>query len=145
MIIYDLECGASHRFEGWFKNADEFAEQQQNGLLTCPVCGSDNIRKLPSASHISKAGSASAKPETVQGMGQAERHQVMKMFHDYINHHFDDVGTKFAEQAKKMHYGEIEERNIRGTATSDEIRELREEGVSAVQLPPAPYDKDKLN
>ena len=143
MIIYDLECGARHRFEGWFKNADEFVEQQGNGMLICPVCGSGQIHKLPSASHIGKTTATVAAAENHGD--EVARHQVLKMFHDYIYKHFDDVGNAFADQAKKMHYGEIEERNIRGMATRDEIKELKEEGVSAIQLPPAPYDKDKLN
>jgi len=145
MIIYDLECGARHRFEGWFKNADEFTEQQTTGLLICPVCGSEHIRKLPSATHIAKTGASKLTHHSEHSREEAGRHQVLKMFHDYISNHFDDVGNEFAAQAKKMHYGEIEERNIRGMATRDEIRELKEEGVSATQLPPAPYDKDKLN
>ena len=144
MIIYDLKCSASHHFEGWFTNADEYKQQQLNGLLTCPVCGSENIQKIPSAT-INKSSLKSDVSNTAQTVEQQERHQVLKMFNEYINRHFDDVGNQFAEQAKKMHYGEIEERNIRGTATRDEIKELREEGVSAVQLPPSPYDKDKLN
>lgn len=145
MIIYDLECGAKHQFEGWFKNANEYAEQQQSGLLICPICGSETIRKIPSASYISKSGSASGELEPSNMEKEIVQHQVVKMFHEYINKNFDDVGSKFAEEAKKMHYGETDERNIRGTATSDEIKELKDEGVSAVQLPPAPYDKDKLN
>lgn len=145
MIIYDLECGVQHRFEGWFKSADDFVEQQDSGLLICPVCGSEDIRKIPSASHIVSASSSEMAANTEKNHEEVDRHQVLKLFHDYINHNFDDVGNSFAEQAKKMHHGEIEERNIRGTATTDEIKELKEEGVSAVQLPPAPYDKDKLN
>ena len=144
MIIYDLECGARHHFEGWFKNSDEFTEQQTNGMLICPICGSEQVRKIPSA-NITKGHSENVIAESHNDVEKAGRHQVLKMFHDYINKNFDDVGHKFAEEAKKMHYGEVEERNIRGTATSDEIKELKEEGVSAVQLPPAPYDKDKLN
>lgn len=145
MIIYDLECGSHHRFEGWFKNANEFTEQQASGLVACPVCGSEEVRRIPSASHIAKSNTDRVMSHTDSFQEEATRHQVIKLFHDYINHHFDDVGAKFAEQAKKMHYGEIEERNIRGTATKDEIKELRDEGVATVQLPPAPYDKDKLN
>ena len=145
MIIYDLECGASHQFEGWFKNADEYSEQQSTGMLICPVCGSEEIRKIPSASHISKVSASEIETVSDKGVSEVERHQVLKMFHDYINNNFDDVGNEFAEQAKQMHYGDIEERNIRGMVIKEEIKELKEEGVTAVQLPPAPYDKDKLN
>lgn len=145
MIIYDLECDTKHHFEGWFKNADEFAEQQQTGMLICPICGSEEVRKIPSASHITKGSSESMTPGRDSDVVEADKHQVLQLFHDYINKNFDDVGNRFAEEAKKMHHGETSARNIRGTATADEVRDLKEEGVSAVQLPPAPYDKDKLN
>ncbi len=146
MIIYDLECDAKHQFEGWFKNADEFTEQQLSGLLLCPLCGSEEVRKIPSVSHIARG--ASLKPSREQGsdeMVEASKQQVLQLFHDYVNRNFDDVGTRFAEEAKKIHYGEADKRNIRGTATAEQVKELKEEGVSAVQLPPVPYDKDKLN
>ena len=145
MIIYDLECDIKHHFEGWFKNADEFTEQQLTGMLICPVCGSEHVRKIPSASHISKAKLASDRAEASAGLVEANKRQVLQLFHDYVNKSFDDVGNRFAEEAKKMHYGETTARNIRGTATANEVRELKEEGVATVQLPPVPYDKDKLN
>ena len=146
MIIYDLECDAKHQFEGWFKNADEFAEQQHSGMLICPLCGSEEVRKIPSASHIAKG--ASIKPPRTpdaDDVVEASKQQVLQLFHDYINKNYDDVGNRFAEEAKKIHYGEVDKRNIRGTATPEEVKELKEEGVSAIQLPPVPYDKDKLN
>jgi len=145
MIIYDLECDAKHCFEGWFKNADEFSEQQQNGMLMCPICGSDSVRKLPSATYIGKASSATVDEKQSVAKSELNKHQALQFVHDYINKNFDDVGSQFAEEAKKIHYGESEQRNIRGTATADEIMSLKDEGVQAVQLPPAPYDKDKLN
>lgn len=146
MIIYDLECDARHQFEGWFKNADEFTEQLSNGLLICPLCGSEEVRKIPSASYIARGTTEKTEPVTDSGeVIEASKSQVLQLFHDFINKNFDDVGNKFAEEAKKIHYGETIKRNIRGTATADEVRELKEEGVNAVQLPPVPYDKDKLN
>ncbi|MDH5258513.1 MAG: DUF1178 family protein [Gammaproteobacteria bacterium] len=145
MIIYDLECGAKHHFEGWFKNAEEFVEQQQTGMLICPLCGSEQVRKIPSASHIVKGGAENVTRTQDTEIVEASKRQVLQLFHDYIDNNFDDVGNKFAEEAIKIHHGESNERNIRGTATADEVKELKQEGISAVQLPPAPYDKDKLN
>ena len=148
MIIYDLLCDGQHRFEGWFKNADEFQQQLQTGLLTCPVCGSEHVQKLPSASHISTGhGQKQEESNTPAQQGTAEvtQAQLVQLLHDYVNKHYDDVGSRFAEEAKKIHYGEAEARNIRGLATANEVKELKEEGISALQLPPAPYDKDKLN
>lgn len=149
MIIYDLECDAKHHFEGWFKNADEFAEQQHSGMLICPLCGSETVRKIPSASYIARGASMKAPDKQdardADDIVEVNKQQALQLFHDYINKNFDDVGNRFAEEAKKIHYGEVEKRNIRGTATAREADELKEEGVTAVQLPPAPYDKDKLN
>ncbi len=145
MIIYDLECDTQHRFEGWFKNADEFVEQQQTGMLICPMCGSEEIRKIPSASHLTKGRSETTTPSRNIDKDKSHKHPALQLVHDYINKNFDNVGNKFAVEAKKIHFGETAERNIRGTATADEVRELKEAGVSAVQLPPVPYDKDKLN
>ncbi len=145
MIIYDLECGNQHRFEGWFKNANEFTEQQQTGMLICPICGSEEIRKIPSASHIAKGHSETAVPKQNVVKANKQAHQALQMVHDFINKNFDDVGNNFASEAKKIHNGEVSERNIRGTATANEVKELKEEGILTVKLPPAPYDKDKLN
>ena len=150
MIIYDLLCDARHRFEGWFKNADEFQHQLQAGLISCPVCGSEQVQKVPSPSHINtglarKDEAVSSTPATPDKTTQINEAQALQLLHEYVNKHYDDVGTSFAEEAKKMHYGETEERNIRGLATVNEVKELREEGITALSLPPAPYDKDKLN
>lgn len=145
MIIYDLECDIKHHFEGWFKNANEFDEQQHRGLLLCPICGSEVVRKIPSASHISKGRGKIKTADLDSEVVETSKRQVLQLFHDYVNKNFDDVGNRFAAEAIKIHHGETTERNIRGTATADEVRELKEEGIAAVQLPPAPYDKDKLN
>ena len=150
MIIYDLLCDGQHRFEGWFKNADEFQHQLQTGLVSCPVCGSEHVQKLPSASHIStglghKDAEASSTPAAQNDTVKINEAQVMQLLHDYVNKNYDDVGSGFAEEAKKIHYGETEARNIRGRATASEVKELKEEGIAALGLPPAPYDKDKLN
>ena len=149
MIIYDLLCDEQHRFEGWFKNADEFQQQLQTGLVSCPVCGSEHVQKVPSASHIGtghdQKDAEPATPAQQQDTAETNQARVMQLLHDYVNKNYDDVGSRFAEEAKKIHYGETEARNIRGLATASEVKELKEEGITAVALPPAPYDKDKLN
>ena len=148
MIIYDLLCDQQHRFEGWFKNADEFQQQLQTGLVSCPVCGSEHVQKVPSASHISTGhGQRDERlaPATQADTAEFSKAKLVALLHDYVNKNYDDVGTRFVEEAKKIHYGESEARNIRGLATASEVKELKEEGISALPLPPAPYDKDKLN
>ena len=139
MIIYDLECSNHHQFEGWFKNTGDYNEQINAGMLICPVCGSEKVKKIPSAHHISKTKS------TNQKVTLDYSHQVLQKINSFVKNNFDDVGRDFPNVARKMHFGEIDERNIRGTATRDEVRELNEEGVDTIQLPPKPYNKDKLN
>jgi hypothetical protein len=138
-VIYDLVCDAHHRFEGWFRSAEHYVEQADGGLVTCPQCGSSGVRKLPTASRVNtlvpvKDSGRSSEDDDAQA-------RVAKLY-DYIERNFDDVGTRFAEEARKMHYGEAEERQIRGQATAVEIKGLLEEGVSAL---PLPLPKSKLN
>lgn len=144
-VIYDLQCDAGHRFEGWFKNAEEYAQQHEGGLLTCPRCACAQVHRLPTASHV---GSASGAEATKAGQEMAvlkeKSEALMAKIHAFVDRHFDDVGTAFAEEARKIHYGEAEDRNIRGHATPTEVRALHEEGVDVVALPPA-VDKSKLN
>lgn len=148
MIIYDLICDTNHRFEGWFKSANDFVRQLEQGLLTCPMCDSANIRKLPSASHIATTPSkADAKPESALMPVQADEARARAAFavlQEYAMKNSIDVGARFVEEAKKMHYGETEEKNIRGHATFKDIVELHEEGIRVLPLPGVP-EKQKLN
>ena len=147
MIVYDLNCQSGHQFEGWFNKAGDYQAQLDGGLLACPVCGSTDVRKLPTASHVAthhgredKDGAAgnNAVPAAI-GL------EALRAIHRYVDEHFDDVGDRFPEEARKIHYGEADARNIRGLATPAEARELREEGVQVHSLPPKPLDKEKLN
>ncbi|MFV1997381.1 MAG: DUF1178 family protein [Acidiferrobacterales bacterium] len=142
MIIYDLRCHNDHQFEGWFKTSDDFRLQKEGGVLNCPVCGSLKIAKLPTASRINRHSSAK-NPSTGQ-LVNAEQ-TLLKKIHDYVDSNFVDVGSEFPEQARKIYYGEAKPAPIRGTATLDEARELNEEGVDIISLPPAPVNKEKLN
>jgi hypothetical protein len=143
MIIYDLVCDTQHRFEGWFKNTGEYAAQLSGGLLSCPVCGSTQVHKVLSVSHVNTA--MGVHPGEAELTAGAKPQELLKKVHEYIEQRFDNVGTQFAEEARKIHYGETEERNIYGQATGTEIKELREEGINAVPLPEKPGDKSKLN
>lgn len=145
MIIYDLECDTAHRFEGWFSNSNDYEQQLSSGLLVCPVCNSATVRKIPSASYINKGAKApEQQTESVKPDKSSTELQAMNLLQKIVHTNFDDVGNHFAEEAKKIHYGEVEERNIRGTATAEEVTELQAEGISAVPFP-VPQDKDKLN
>jgi len=147
MIVYDLSCEVGHKFEGWFQRADDYVRQKTEGSLSCPVCGSSHVEKCPTASHInthsSLSGRQSAMAET-SPKARAAAAAVQKLYR-YIDQHYTDVGAEFPEEARKMHYRECEERNIRGTATPDEVSALYEEGIEVFSLPPKPADKEKLN
>ncbi|MFV1992796.1 MAG: DUF1178 family protein [Acidiferrobacterales bacterium] len=145
MIIYDLSCADGHKFEGWFKQPDDFADQLGNSLLSCPVCGSLNIRKLPTASHIKTGVSRESVNTSSEIHNDRSLTEAMQKLRTHIDENFVNVGPQFPEEARKMHYGESEEKQIRGTATSDEVRSLAEEGIDAFPLPGTNLDKNKLN
>ncbi len=136
MIIFDLVCEYDHSFEGWFKNNDEFKSQQSSGLLTCPVCDSENVVKVPSATNINLG----KQKETIETTNkkhispQQQQIALAQQVSQFIAKNFDDVGEKFSETAKKIHYGEEAERNIRGTATEEQTKELIEEGIEVLPI-----------
>ncbi len=127
MIVFDMQCSDGHTFEGWFKGRDDVDRERKAGRLTCPVCGGTDVQILPSGGHISKAA---AGPDTA-GKGTS----ITKVLTDYIEKNFDDVGTQFAEEAIKMHFGEVDPKNIRGTMTDDEEKDLQEEGIDYLKIP----------
>lgn len=134
MVIYDLVCAEGHRFEGWFGQAADFGAQKADGLLSCPHCGSSEISKLPTASRIRTQ--RHSKPAELSAETALERLQRL------VTEQFEDVGDRFPEEARRIHYGEAEARDIRGTATAEEARELLEEGVSVL---PFQTDPKKFN
>ncbi len=138
MIVYDLVCKLGHDFEGWFDDAADYEKQVGEGTLECPVCGASEVRRVPSASHLSLKNSVV--PEE-----RRRQQALVKRLQEHVERHYEDVGERFAEEARKMHYGECEPRNIRGAANWAEFRELREEGIAAVPLPMRSVAKDKLN
>jgi hypothetical protein len=145
-VIYDLQCDAGHRFEGWFKNAEEYVQQREGGLLACPRCACAQVHRLPTASHVGSTSSADAAKAAHEMVALKEKSDaLLTKIHDFVERHFDDVGTAFAEEARKIHYGEAKERNIRGHATHIEVRALHEEGVDVLSLPAPVPDKSKLN
>ena len=148
MIIFDLQCVNHHRFEGWFKNTSEYESQLSQAMIHCPVCGSEQVAKLPSASHLNLGKTPSPAAETSQHKAAPAPAQDVQMLlrrlHQHVKQHFEDVGNEFATEAKRMHYGEIEERNIRGNASKEEVEALHDEGIMAFPLPDLP-DKEKLN
>jgi hypothetical protein len=147
MVVYDLNCDSGHAFEGWFRNLEAFSDQLARGLVSCPVCHSVEVARRPTASRVNTGArpSAESPPKTAQsGVPVPVEHagrMMAQAVRNFVEKHFEDVGQHFASEARRMHYGDAEERNIRGTATADEVRELHDEGIEARPLPDADTDK----
>jgi len=138
VIVFNLTCGNDHGFEGWFASADDFARQQQSNLLSCPVCGSNQVSKAPHAPRVN-SGSAEAPARGRKEKGDTQQYanvraEVMQMI-EHVLATTEDVGAAFPEEARRIHYKEVPERKIRGNASREEVRELREEGIEVVALP----------
>jgi len=148
MKVLDLQCAQHHVFEGWFGSEDDFQSQLTRGLLTCPMCGDVSVSKKLSAPRLNlsatetqpKTPSASATPELprLQDVANLEPAQLQAALLKMVRHvvaNTEDVGGSFPEEARKMHYGETEARNIRGHATPEETEELMDEGIAVMPLP----------
>lgn len=140
MIRYSLTCENAHEFEGWFSESADFDRQVASGFLTCPVCNSSSVSKLLMAPSVS---TARKKEETQTLAMDAARHQAflkLKEAVTAIRANAEDVGTRFPEEARKIHYGEADARGIIGQATPDEAQALVEEGIEIAALPVLPED-----
>lgn len=131
MIVYNLRCRNSHEFEGWFKDSSAYDEQWKSGKLTCPVCDSRKVEKAIMAPAVS-----GAKKSAVTDAEAKQMRQFMTGLRKYVQDNAEYVGPKFAEEARKIHYGEKEHRHIYGEASMEEAKELVEEGVDVAPLPP---------
>jgi hypothetical protein len=131
VIVYSLRCENSHEFEGWFASGAAFDEQTASGKLVCPMCDSRKVAKAPMAPAVSGTKKSVPAAEEMKKM-----RQFMTGMRKYIKENADNVGRKFPEEARKIHYGEIEERHIYGEATPQEAKDLIEEGVEVAPLPP---------
>jgi hypothetical protein len=138
MKVLDLQCGQQHVFEGWFASEDDFLDQCARGLVACPMCGDVSIAKRLSAPRLNLGSSASAlepSSELVSGAGMEPALQatwmalVRKILANTV-----DVGYQFAEEARKIHYGETKERGIRGKASRAQTESLLEEGIAVLPL-----------
>lgn len=132
MISYNLRCDNEHEFEGWFRDAAAFDAQAAQDRLECPVCGARSISKALSAPNIS-TGRSRERARMQQAAKAA--HAALRELRRKIERDAENVGDKFAEEARRIHYGEAEKRDIYGRATLREAQELTEEGVSFGILP----------
>jgi hypothetical protein len=137
VIIYDLKCEKGHKFEGWFKDRSAFENQKSKRLIACPVCGNSDVEMIPSTMSIMARDTKAINRENVEELSMP---RAIKLFHEYLNKNFDDVGKKFADIALKIHHGKEEKRNIKGTTTESEEDILREEGVQFIKIPVTKFD-----
>lgn len=154
MIVYDLSCELGHRFEGWFASSADFEDQRARGLLCCPSCGTSDVTKAPMAPAVPAKGNARQEvlppetrpmantpmpPEVQQALKALAKAQAEALKNSTW------VGDKFAEETRKMHYGERDEAPIHGQASLAEAKALIEEGVPVAPLPFPVAPPDKLN
>lgn len=135
MIVFNLICPEDHAFEGWFASTEAFERQQENGLLSCPMCGDANIRKALNAPRLNLAVATQASPVEADQAYLGKHSDLLAQFRQFILANTENVGPAFAETARRMHYGEEAHRNIRGKVSPEEAAELAEEGIHAVGLP----------
>lgn len=134
MKVLNLRCANGHGFEGWFASEDDFLDQNGRGLVECPMCADRVVSRMPSAPRLNLSGAR--EPEaTLSPPAEAD---LQAMWMKVVRHAIettDDVGERFAEEARRIHYGEVEARGIRGQATPDERAALRDEGIEVMSLP----------
>jgi len=138
VIIFDLTCAHGHRFEGWFASADDFERQAKAVMVRCPVCDDASVVRVPSAKvHVGRATvdapSAAEAPEEGAVSGLPE--ELINKLREIVRN-TENVGRRFPEEARKIHYAEVPPRPIRGQASKDDADALREEGIDFASLPP---------
>lgn len=129
MIRFTLRCNAEHEFEGWFRSGDAFEAQQQAGEIACPTCGDNRIEKALMAPNIGRSH------KNVPALSPARMRAALVELRRQVETNCDYVGERFAEEARKIHYGEVDPRGIYGEATAEESHELAEEGISFGRIP----------
>ncbi|MCX5591386.1 DUF1178 family protein [Alcaligenes endophyticus] len=149
MKVFDLQCQHGHVFEGWFRSRENFDQQIEQGLLQCPVCSSAQIERKLTAARINtgakeptSAPSTSTAASAVTPSVETMQSQAIKQLRALVRQ-TEDVGARFAQEARRMHEGDIEARAIRGQATQKECLELLEDGVELMPIP-AFLDDDRL-
>jgi hypothetical protein len=161
MIRYALVCDKGHGFESWFANSAGYDKQARRGLVTCPHCGSAKVEKAIMAPRLAGARKRGAPieapvetaeapstpapdktPVAIVSPQEQEFRAKLKELRDHLVKNSDDVGTKFPDEARKMHYGEIEHRSIHGVASPEDAKELAEEGIEVHALPMLPDERN---
>ena len=139
MIHYSLICEKAHKFDGWFRNADAYEQQRSRGIVTCPVCSSNTVEKALMAPSVSRSGSDKVSL-SIGHPEQGELRAAMQALRNKVMTEADYVGDKFADEARKIHFKEVDARGIYGEATREEVTGLIEEGVDFMPLPHVPEE-----
>ena len=158
MILYSLVCHKGHDFESWFANSAAYDKQVKRGLVSCPLCGSAKVEKaimaprlarkdkstpiLAPAEESAPAAAETPTPVAMISPQEQEFRKKLKELRDHLTANADNVGKKFPEEARKMHYGETEHRSIYGEASPQDARELHEEGIEFHPLPVLPDERN---
>ena len=141
MIVFDLECINGHTFEGWFEDSTEFEHQYQQGLVSCPVCDTTSVQQKLSAVAVRTSSQAT----TIQKNQKDVLSRINDKLNHYVEKNFENVGTSFAREALKIHYGSSTPKNIRGTTTPEEDKVLDKEGVPVIKFSLPEKTKEELN
>jgi hypothetical protein len=150
MIRYALVCGKGHSFESWFQNSAAYDKQAKRNLVTCPVCGSAKVEKEIMSPRLAgsrkrEQAQVPSSEKTPVAMVSPQEHELrkkLKELREHLTQNADYVGQKFPEEARKMHYGEIDHRSIYGEASPDEAQKLHEEGIEFHPLPVLPDERN---
>lgn len=138
MKVLNLRCAHDHAFEGWFASEADFQDQAGRGVVACPLCGSATVHRLPTAPRLNLSGArepaAPVAPEAVAPQPATLQAQWLQAV-AHVLQNTEDVGERFPEEARRIHYGEAPHRGIRGQASADERAELADEGIEVVPLP----------
>lgn len=141
MKVLNLQCELHHLFEGWFGSEEDYASQLERGLLACPMCSSTAVSKLPSAPRLNlgavetAASTTAPTQDVVSGTAEQALQAAWLQVVQRVVAQTEDVGERFPEEARKIHYGETEERAIRGRASREETEALLDEGIDVLPLP----------
>ncbi len=131
MIHYRLRCSGSHSFEGWFRDSTTFEAQAAAGEISCPTCNDTHVDRAPMAPRVAKSNDRPSLPAP----DPAVLREMLRSIRRSVEANCEHVGAQFAEEARKIHYGETEARNIYGGATADEVSGLIDEGIEFQQIP----------
>ncbi|MBO9590739.1 DUF1178 family protein [Devosia sp.] len=139
MIQYALQCSNGHRYDAWFKSAAAYDEQQARGIVNCAVCGETHVEKAPMAPAVARTDNERV-PLSAAHPDAKKFREMLREYRNKVTTEADYVGDRFAEEARKIHFEEVEARGIYGEATRDEVAALLEDGVDFLPLPDVPEE-----